>query len=996
MASKKKPVKKSSNKSISIVIPCYNEENRISTTIKSLSNFKKSWKSGLEFIFVDDGSTDGTLNTIKDALLKYGLEQASNIIILDKNSGKGAALKKGIELAKNDMILTMDADNAVKASRLNVWLKSIDESDFQTDTIYIGSRELDESKVEISAFRRITGLIFNSLIQFFTAINFKDSQCGFKLYPKSIGKQLFSDLRSLGWAHDVEILNRAIHQGIEIKTMPVNWTNVDGSKINVFRDSIRMLGQTISIGFRGNLNHFFIRPLQSFKIGSDGFYRLLFASAFLLALIIMPFFSFDFGVTGDEEVQRIYGDKALLYYESLGENKSCLDYKNLYFYGAFYETLTSAITKYFFAETVDPYSVRHFVNAIFGALLILFTGKLAYKISNSWKVAFWALLFCFLYPRLFGHSMNNPKDIPFACFFTLGLSYIVAFYKEFPRVSIKTIIGFIAGFGFALGIRVGAFLLIPFLGLFGLVALIYHYRSITLGVFRKVIISGLAMTGIGYLLGILFWPYALEAPFKNPFIAFSEMSDFSTGIRMLFNDAHYWSDNLPSYYLPMWLYMASTIVVLIGLPLFIFKVVQEKGKQRILLLLMVFVFLFPPVYAIVSDASYYDGIRHFLFIIPSMIALSSMGWIALQQYLPNKLSWSSEALMAGLCVIPLIWIVRSHPNQYMYFNELTGGLKGNYGYNETDYWMNSLKETCEWFEENELPKWEGREVRISTNAYIPVNHYLRQRHDNVKLIYTAFIQRTNKDSDYEIFFPRFVNRELLQNDAFPPAEVIYTAEQDGTVMSSITKRINGELEEKGMNALNSRNFLQADSLLGLALINNEKDEELLIQLASLYLQTNQGDNFISTISKIESFTKSNPSVCYFKGMFYMRKNDSAQAIEWFEKAVQYNYKLSIANFYLAGLYAQENRWKEVFDCIVQYELANGNAAQAYSLGIQSAEQLGERAYLALFKARKAEAEKDYGSVFSNLKTAVNLNPSFDRAQELLDAYERALKQQQSN
>lgn len=990
-----KKIHKTSLPGLSIVIPCYNEKDRIGATIKSLKNFAQKWTSDLELIFVNDGSSDNTSKVIQDQLDKYNLKDLAKLIELESNKGKGYALKEGVEEASQEWVLTMDADNAVDASTLFKWLKSVN-GPLDKNTIYIASRELEESKVSNTFFRRIAGLIYNSIIQWFTAINFKDSQCGFKLYHRSVARDLFSHLSSFGWAHDVELLDRAIVHGKSIKPMPVEWKNIEGSKINMFSDSLKMFYQAVVIGAKSKWRFFVTEAITNFRRDSQARYRFLFFLVFLIALVVMPLLSLDYGVTGDEEVQKNYGDKALAYYESMGEDKSCLSYKNLYYYGAFFEVLTSAATKYLFSEKIDPYTVRHFINALFGVLLILFTGRLAYKVSDSWKIAFWALLFCFLYPRLFGHAMNNPKDIPFACFFTMGLIYIVSLFKEFPRISVKTIIGFIIAFGLAFGIRVGAVLLVPFLGLFGLVALIWHRKEMTVKSFLKALRNGIVMVLGGYLLGIVFWPYALQSPLDNPLIAFGEMGNFSTGIRMLYNDFHYWSDNLPWYYLPHWIFMASTVVVIMGFLLSILSLVWWQGKNRVLLALLFFVLIFPPAYAILSDASYYDGIRHFLFIIPVLIVLSSIGWMTRDHWLPKNMKWVKETVMSILLILPLYWMIRSHPNQYIYFNEFTGGISENYGYNEMDYWMNSMKETCNWWLENEFPKHKSDSVVVvSTNAYIPVAHYLKRASDNIKIRYTSYAERTKVNSDYEIFFVRFVNRELLQNGYYPPAQSLYINKIDDAILSSVTLRLNGKEEKSGSDALQEKRFQEAERFYINALENNRKDEELWTQLAYTYLQSNQDEKFMASVDTVQDMTESHPSISYFLGSYYLRKNQSEKSKQWFEKTIYYNSKLTIANYYLAGIYARENNWQKVFENIVDFEKGGGGSVtQAYNLGIQAAEQLGERAYLAFFKAKKAVIEKDFNAVFQNLKLAVRLDPGLERAQNLLDQYETALENQQ--
>lgn len=981
-----------SSSSLSVVIPCYNEAIRIGPLIKGLEKLSQKWKGELEFIFVDDGSTDETVKVIHSKISKSADLKNSRVVSLQSNQGKGAALQSGVSEAHGELILTIDADNSYSPSLIINWLKNIEEASFSADTVYIGSRELEGSESETSIFRRISGLIFNGIIQTFTSIDFKDSQSGYKLYPKDIAKDLFLNLRSKGWAHDVELLNRAKQYGLKIKSMPVKVKSIEGSKLNMLKDSILMSLSVLGISLRGKWDFFIKQPLMYPR--SPALYRILFAILTIVVAVMLPTLSVDYGLTGDEEVQKVYGEKALLYYESFGEDKSCLDYKNLYFYGAFFEVVTAFANKYL-VPGLDDFTVRHFMNAILGFLLLFLTGKLAFRISNSWKVAFWSFLLAVLYPKLFGHAMNNPKDIPFACFFILGMIAIVRSYKEFPNISLKSIITFIIALGLAMGVRVGAILLIPFLGLFLLTAWSQSLKSFPINIKNLLNIAskGLIMSIFGIALGILFWPYALENPWVNPIKAFREMNSFSISIQLLYDNFHYWSDDLPWHYLPNWLYRSATIVVLLGSLLFLLLSWSKVPmKRKALYGLLIFSFVFPPAYAIISEASYYDGIRHFIFVMPILIICSVLGWFSLTKYLPKKLSVVPELGMGLLAFIPLFWIVRSHPNQYTYFNELTGGVGAHYGYYETDYWMNSLMETGDWFYDNvvkDLPS--DAEIVVSTNAFVPLREYLRERDDRIKLKYTSYVNRNKIDSDYEIFLSRYVNKELLQKGFFPPENAIYKNELDGAIFSSVSKRLNGATEKKAMDLLKTNNFIEAEKSILQALQGNEKDEQLLESLSFIYLQTKNSSKFEETMAKLDDMSTSIATPCFYKGIHYLNQNDRANAKLWLENTVKYNYKLSTANFYLASIYKSENNWQGVLNAIISFEAAEGNMAQAYDLGIEAAENLNERAYLAFFKARKSIIEKDYTNGLAYLKKAIKLDSGLERANKLLRMLEEAMK-----
>ncbi|NJN77100.1 MAG: glycosyltransferase [Saprospiraceae bacterium] len=219
------------DKKLSLVIPCYNETNRVQYLASALKAFDSSWYNNYEVIVVDDGSTDGTADKVSK-MLSEGLAKAERVevIRLEKNQGKGAALQAGVEQATGDFILTLDADMASKPTLLKRWLQLLPNNEFRNDQILIGSREHKNSEIEAKSDRKTLGRVFNVLTQFTTSLDLQDTQCGFKLYPAEIAKSLFANLSSKGWSHDVEILYKAKLNNIEIESMPVKWQHVDGEK----------------------------------------------------------------------------------------------------------------------------------------------------------------------------------------------------------------------------------------------------------------------------------------------------------------------------------------------------------------------------------------------------------------------------------------------------------------------------------------------------------------------------------------------------------------------------------------------------------------------------------------------------------------------------------------------------------------------------------------------------------------------------------------------
>jgi dolichyl-phosphate beta-glucosyltransferase len=229
---------------ISLIIPCYNEASRLHLLFEGLEEFASRWGNTCEYILVDDGSTDTSVSDIKSHPF-FASGHYNARLLSQENTGKGGALKKGVMLAEGEYILTLDADMAAKPTDLLLWFEK--KRGFSKKEILIGSRELKNSKVADLGYRKVIGNIFNFIIRTLTGLKLNDTQCGFKLYSNEAGKQLFSPLQTLGWAHDVEILKRANRLGYAITEMPVNWVAVPGSKINVLRDSWTMFWEVMKI-----------------------------------------------------------------------------------------------------------------------------------------------------------------------------------------------------------------------------------------------------------------------------------------------------------------------------------------------------------------------------------------------------------------------------------------------------------------------------------------------------------------------------------------------------------------------------------------------------------------------------------------------------------------------------------------------------------------------------------------------------------------------------
>ncbi len=228
---------------LSIVIPAYNEEGRIGSTLEKIHDFLKIKDYISEVIVVDDGSSDKTVQTVLKSAL-YG-EGRLRLIKNEVNRGKGYSVKKGIINSMGGYILFSDADLSTPIGEVDKLFEFIDKG----YDIVIGSRALAGSDVKVHQpwYRETMGKIFNFFVKSILMKGINDTQCGFKLFKLSLAKDIVSHMKTDGFSFDVEMLYLAIKNKYNIKEVPVIWLNSPKSKVNLIFDSTRMFFDLIRI-----------------------------------------------------------------------------------------------------------------------------------------------------------------------------------------------------------------------------------------------------------------------------------------------------------------------------------------------------------------------------------------------------------------------------------------------------------------------------------------------------------------------------------------------------------------------------------------------------------------------------------------------------------------------------------------------------------------------------------------------------------------------------
>lgn len=215
--------------SLSIVIPAYNEEKRLSSTLSAVLAYADQLAHSVEVIVVDDGSRDGTA-----ALVEKAARQDPRLQLRRNpgNRGKGYAVRNGMLAAQGDWVLFSDADLSTPIAEFENLRQAACSRQAE---IAIGSRALNRSLIGTRqpAFRENAGKFFNATMRLMTGLPFADTQCGFKLFRRAAAQAVFQRQTLDGFGFDVEILFIAQRLGFRCVEVPVHWNDVEGTKVSL-------------------------------------------------------------------------------------------------------------------------------------------------------------------------------------------------------------------------------------------------------------------------------------------------------------------------------------------------------------------------------------------------------------------------------------------------------------------------------------------------------------------------------------------------------------------------------------------------------------------------------------------------------------------------------------------------------------------------------------------------------------------------------------------
>jgi len=923
---KNSTVLKSQNIKFSLIVPLVNSLEAFQKWLESMRKIKQENYSKIELILLNDQSDRDIIKTLEQEQFYKELSEQNSLKVISADTGlsKSKAIEIGIKNSKYDLVCIFDYQKLTGTFNIN------DFFNIKNDI---------SNKVAIPTFQNKGKT--NDKYNFSLLIG-----------EKNLLEYLFSNICKKTLDYQYSIKYQLKQLDIELEKIPI-------AQANPFKvESNPNLIKRFYKNFVNRINWFFIIPLKEvkngisrdklpFKLKEPSIYRLLFALIAIITFIAMPIMAYQTGNSGDEDnYQYPQAVKIFNYYASFGKDTTYKDVQGMESYGMSFDTFTVAIIKLFNIEKV--FEARHAMNAIVGWIAILFCGLLAYRIAN-WRAALITFIFMFFSPQFLGQSFNNPKDIPFAMTYIFTIYFIVRFIQQFPKINFKTTLYVVLGIAMAISVRIGGLLLIAYLFLFLGIYFIYTSRFQSLfsadniSKLKKLVTYSVLISILGYFTGLILWPYALEAPISNPIKALGFMSNFTASLRQIFEGISIWSDKVPWYYTIKYILITSPIAVLVGSVIYLF-LIKNKNYQPLLALILLFSFLFPIFYIVWKNSNVYGGWRHALFTYPTLVVAAGLGFNSLIDTFKNKYLKIAIALVIGILMLnPITHTFRNHPYQYVYFNELAGGVKKAYGKYELDYYFHSLKQASEWVKKNAVRD-ENTGKRIKVGAWLtsPVSYYFRKDTANFEVVFIRFYERGNSDWDYAIFVNTGVNPAQLQNGAFPPKNTVYTVNVDGKPICAVLKRTD-KSDYFGSQALEKGDLQTAIPLLQKSIEVLPTNETALLNLADAYIKIQQLDSAMIYINKLLSFDPELDNALNFKAYIYLAKNDFENSLATAKRIIKNNYKYYFAYWWAANAYIRKNDSFNTIKMLEQLLQQNQNFKPAYQMLAQIYQQQGEEA-----------------------------------------------------
>jgi hypothetical protein len=447
----------------------------------------------------------------------------------------------------------------------------------------------------------------------------------------------------------------------------------------------------------------------------------------LAAVGLIASFTFrDYGLGWDDYTHAEYADLLLRMYGSGFRDTAALSFANLYMYGGGFDMAAALLHK---VIPLELFETRRLLGAIVGIIGLAVTWRLARRVGGP-LAGLAALLLLALCPTFYGHMFMNPKDAPFAVAMVILMLGLVRLVEEYPRPSPRTVLITGLGAGLSIGSRVlgGLALLYAVVGFMPMLIdeVRTHGAREAARRFAQMFYALLPGLVLGYLVMGLIWPWSIIEP-GHPFQAVTYFSHFfEKPWKEMFDGAIVSVPDMPWSYLPtlfalqlpevlLALTATGIVATIVALPRS-----DVPARRKTILLMLTLAALLPIAIAILKRPALYNGVRHFIFVIPPMTVLAGLAFArGMNRLKENRRGWQPVALAVfsfGL-LLPLGEMIRLHPYQYTHFNHLAGTVRGADDRYMLDYWGLAFKQASDALherldEQQEVPP-KGRKWKVA-------------------------------------------------------------------------------------------------------------------------------------------------------------------------------------------------------------------------------------------------------------------------------------------
>jgi hypothetical protein len=434
----------------------------------------------------------------------------------------------------------------------------------------------------------------------------------------------------------------------------------------------------------------------------------------------------DYGLGWDDYTHAEYADLLLRMYGSGFRDTGALSFANLYMYGGGFDMAAALLHK---VIPLELFETRRLLGAVVGVIGLAVTWRLGRRVGGP-LAGLATLLLLALCPTFYGHMFMNPKDAPFAVAMVILILGLVRLAEEYPQPSPRTILIVGFGAGLSIGCRVlgGLALVYAVAGFVPLLLEEYRTQGAREAAHRfahvvYVLLPGLAF---GYLVMGLIWPWSIMEP-GHPFEALTYFSHFfEKPWKEMFDGALVSVPDMPWSYLPTLFALQLPEVLLALLVAGVIGTLMSlsrpdvPGRRKTVLLMLTLAATLPLVIAMVKRPALYNGIRHFIFVIPPMTVLAGLAFArGMDRLRENRRSWQPVALAVfafGL-LLPLGEMIRLHPYQYTHFNHIAGTVRAADDLFMLDYWGLALKQASDGLREELTERQEapphGRKWKVA-------------------------------------------------------------------------------------------------------------------------------------------------------------------------------------------------------------------------------------------------------------------------------------------